>query len=161
EDSNANNAFNAGELGIAGVTLTLSGTNGLGQTVSGITTTTAADGTYSFSGLRPGTYVVTETVPATYLAGAATVGTVNGTAVGTATSSTAIGSIALTSGQGGVNYRFGDYRSPTRRSSDHEDSNANNAKNAGELGLANVTLTLSGTNGLGQAVSGITTTTAA
>src|SRR5205085_1522160 len=109
EDSNANNAKDGGEAGLAGVTVTLTGTNGLGQPVSA-TATTAADGTYTFSGLRPGTYTITETVPSGYLVGVATVGTVSGTAVGTASSSTVIGSIGLTSGQAGINYNFGDYK---------------------------------------------------
>ena len=77
-----------GEPGIAGVTLTLSGTNGLGQSITA-TTTTAANGTYSFStdsngnSLRPGTYQIAETQPSGYLPGATAVGTVNGTADGT------------------------------------------------------------------------------
>src|SRR5204862_3127531 len=83
--------FNAGEPGIAGVTLTLSGINGLGQAISA-TTTTAANGTYSFTldsngnALRPGTYQVVETQPSGYLFGAATVGTANAVTDGTATS---------------------------------------------------------------------------
>src|SRR5205085_1931675 len=102
QDTNGNGAFNAGEPGIAGVTLTLSGTNGLGQAITA-TATTAADGTYSFSTdsnsntLRPGTYQVVETQPSGYLLGAAAVGTVNGAADGTAASATTISSIALTS----------------------------------------------------------------
>src|SRR5206468_2804489 len=100
---------------IAGVTMTLTGTNGLGQSISA-TTTTAANGTYSFatdsSGnqLRPGTYVITETAPSGYLLGAAAVGTVNGSADGTLVSATQISTIALTSGQVGINYNFGDLK---------------------------------------------------
>ena len=65
----------------------MSGTNGLGQTITA-TTTTASDGTYSFStdsngnALRPGTYTITETQPTGYLAGTASVGTVNGSSDG-------------------------------------------------------------------------------
>src|SRR5207247_7433507 len=67
-DTNGNGALNAGEPGIAGVTVTLSGTNNLGQAISA-TTTTAANGSYSFStdsnsnALRPGSYQITETQP--------------------------------------------------------------------------------------------------
>jgi hypothetical protein len=44
------------------VTVTLTGTNQLGQTVT-MTTTTDSNGYYHFDGLRPGTYNVVETQP--------------------------------------------------------------------------------------------------
>jgi hypothetical protein len=165
QDTNGNNAFDSGEPGIAGVTVTLTGTNGLGQAVSA-TTTTAANGTYSFATdgggnqLRPGAYTVTETQPSGYLLGAATVGTVNGSADGTASSATTISSIALNSGQNGVNYRFGDYQPVTVSGLVYVDTNGNGALNSGEPGLAGVLLTLTGTNGLGQSVTATTTTAA-
>jgi hypothetical protein len=165
QDTNGNNAFDSGEPGIAGVTVTLSGTNGLGQAITA-TTTTAANGTYSFSTdsggnqLRPGTYTITETQPSGYLLGAATVGTVNGTADGTITSATKISSIALTSGQGGINYLFGDYKAVTLAGQVYQDTNGNGALDAGETGIAGVTLALSGTNGLGQAITATATTAA-
>src|SRR5207253_6486306 len=53
-----------GEPGLAGVTLTLTGTASInGQTVTK-TTTTISGGSYVFSGLEPGTYKITETTPA-------------------------------------------------------------------------------------------------
>jgi hypothetical protein len=164
-DANGNNAFDAGELGMAGVTVTLSGTNGLGQAVSA-TTTTNASGNYSFSTdssgnqLRPGTYTITETVPSGYLAGAATVGTVNAVADGTVASPTSISSIALTSGQSGFNYLFGDYKAVSVAGMVYQDTNGNNAFNAGEPGIAGVTLTLTGTNNLGQSITATATTAA-
>jgi hypothetical protein len=50
--------FQTGDPGISGVTVTLTGTNEANQTVH-LTTKTAFDGTYSFTGLLPGTYDVT------------------------------------------------------------------------------------------------------
>jgi hypothetical protein len=47
----------------AGVTIVLTGTNGQGQAVSQ-STTTGANGEYSFTPLAPGTYTVSEQVPA-------------------------------------------------------------------------------------------------
>ena len=70
------------EAGIGSVTLTLTGTNDLGNSVNA-TTTTAADGTYSFNNLRPGTYQVVETQPANYLDGKATVGSIGASQVST------------------------------------------------------------------------------
>ena len=53
------------ELGIGGVTVTLTGTTGSGVPVS-LTTTTAADGTWSFAELVPGSYTVAESQPAAW-----------------------------------------------------------------------------------------------
>ena len=157
-DANANGILDAGEVGIAGVTMTLKGTNGLGQSITA-TTTTVAGGAYSFSTdsngnlLRPGTYQVIETSPAGYVAGATSVGTVNGTADGTVVAYGHIGSIALTSGQTGFNYNFGDIEPVTIIGTVYVDSNGNNRLDAGEPGLSGVTVTLTGTNGLGQTVT--------
>ena len=58
-DLNHNGIQDSGEPGIAGVTVTLS---------TGPTTTTDAQGAYSFGGLQPGTYTVTVATPATFVA---------------------------------------------------------------------------------------------
>ena len=72
-----NDGSPAGDTGIPGATVTLMGTDDLGNPVT-LTTTTAADGTYSFSNLRPGTYKVTETQPVGYLDGKDSAGTSGG-----------------------------------------------------------------------------------
>src|SRR5205823_452289 len=154
-----------GDTGIAGVTVSLSGTNGLGQSITA-TTTTASDGTYSFSTdsnsnvMRPGTYQITETHPSGYLAGATSVGTVNGSTDGTVVSSGKVGSIGLTSGQGGINYNFGEVQSVTISGTVYHDDDGSGTFDSGESGFASVTLTLSGTNGLGQSITATTTTAA-
>ena len=70
--------------GLGGVTVTLSGTTYVGATLVGTnltpiavsyTTTTAGNGTYSFAGLAPGKYTVTEATPSGYATEAANVGT--------------------------------------------------------------------------------------
>lgn len=63
EDYNRNGLQDAGEPGIAGATVVLK--DGGGNTVG--TTTTDANGIYSFTNLAPGTYSVTFTTPATYI----------------------------------------------------------------------------------------------
>jgi len=61
-DDNNDGIKQAGEAGIKGVKIILTGTNDLGQSVI-ITTTTDANGYYIFASLRPGTYTVTEVQP--------------------------------------------------------------------------------------------------
>lgn len=63
-----------GEAGIAGVLLTLTGTDTLGQAVNA-TATTDANGAYSFANLAGGTYTVTQTQPAGFRDGQEIVGT--------------------------------------------------------------------------------------
>ena len=79
DDANDDGVMDRGEIGIAGVTLTLTGTNDLGNSVD-LTATTGIDGSYDFSGLRPGTYAVAVVPVAGYLAGHVTVGNAGGSA---------------------------------------------------------------------------------
>ncbi|MFZ6648795.1 SdrD B-like domain-containing protein [Undibacterium sp. TJN25] len=84
-----------------GVTLTLSGTDDLGNAVSA-TQISSGTGAYLFAGLRPGTYTVTETQPAGIVS--ATPGAFAGkdqgaTVRGTVSSSEIIGSIAIAAGR--------------------------------------------------------------
>jgi LPXTG-site transpeptidase (sortase) family protein len=62
-DLNGDSALGAGEPGLVGVTVDLLDSGG---TVTA-TTLTAADGSYSFTGLSAGTYTVRETDPATFV----------------------------------------------------------------------------------------------
>ena len=57
-DEDGDGVQDAGEGGIAGLTVTLSGTDPYGNSVS-LTTVTGADGGYVFNDLLPGTYTVT------------------------------------------------------------------------------------------------------
>ncbi|GHU07899.1 hypothetical protein FACS189431_3210 [Alphaproteobacteria bacterium] len=62
------------DKGISGVTLTLTGTDTLGRTVSR-TTTTNSGGEYFFDNIYPGTYTVTETQPSGYISVGSKAGT--------------------------------------------------------------------------------------
>jgi large repetitive protein len=89
-----------GESGVSGVVVTLTGVNDLGA-ITPITTKTSCDGSYSFTGLRPGTYTITETPPAGFFDGEETVGSLGGI-IGT----DAITQIFVPSSGNGINYCF-------------------------------------------------------
>ncbi len=74
-------AYAQGDPGVANVTVTLTGVTLTDQQVSE-TATTDPSGDYSFTGLLPGVYALTDRpVPSTYTAGASTLGSEGGVAV--------------------------------------------------------------------------------
>jgi hypothetical protein len=95
--------------GVAGVLITLSGTDATGTAFS-LTATTDLNGNYSFSNVAAGSnYTVTESaasLPAGYYATGAFPGTVNGTTDGTTTITTEIDTVNLNGGDSGLNYNF-------------------------------------------------------
>ena len=107
-DSNNNGLRDPGEAGFAGNVLQLSGTNDLGAAVS-LSATTAADGTYAFPTLRPGTYTVTQpTQPPGSINGITTAGSAGGTATPVTTLPSAITAIVLGSGVASGGNNFGE-----------------------------------------------------
>jgi large repetitive protein len=131
-DTDANNAFTAGEGGVGLVTVTLK--NAAGTTIA--TTTTASDGTYSFTGLGAGTYTVVETQPSGYTDKADTAGTSGGTVT-----NDTISAIALTAGTDASGYNFGE-GGTIWSGTVYVDANANGTRDSGETGISGVTLAL-------------------
>ena len=155
-DINNDGIKQAGDLGIGGVPVRLQGINDRGVAVD-LTLNTNADGSYAFTGLRPGTYSVTETAqPAGKADGKETAGSTGGnTSV-----NEVISSIVVGAGQSSTNNNFGEIQPAKAHIGDlvFEDKNANGVQDAGEVGIANVTVNLCDAAGL---IVGTTTTDAA
>lgn len=131
---------------ILGAVVTLQGTNDMGQSVNQQVVTTA-DGTFSFAGLRPGTYQLTTTAGKRIMADAQL-----GTAGGTAGTSQ-ISQIPLGSGTIGTNYIFNAIVPSALVGTSYQDNNANGVYDGNDTLLANVNLTLTGTDYKGRAVT--------
>jgi hypothetical protein len=67
---------------------------------------TLADGSYSFAGLTPGTYTITETIPTGYADSSTTAGTINNNTVGSPSTQGFISNITLNAGDNGIQYDF-------------------------------------------------------
>ena len=145
-DSNDNGVKDSGEIGIAGVTVTLAGTNDLGPV--NLTLQTGADGSYLFGNLRPGTYTITETPPANYLDGKDAVGSAGG-----ALGNSLISAISLNAGVNGINYNFAALLPSSLSGFVYFDANNNGAMDPGEPGIPGTSVTLTGTNDLGGSVN--------
>jgi hypothetical protein len=102
KDFNHDGQVDFGEHGIAGVTISLTGTDDLNNSVS-LSQATDSEGTYLFANLRPGTYTIHETQPANYGQGIDSVGSAGGSL--TATDQFLV---QLGSGVNGINYNFGE-----------------------------------------------------
>jgi uncharacterized repeat protein (TIGR01451 family) len=162
-DTNANGCQDAGELGIPGVTLTLTGT----ATGDGSVTdhqTTDASGHYLFTE-APGTYTVTVDA-SNFAAGGALAGftaspTLNpacGTALDSNPNPSGTTPGTLPGGSSDLTVDFGYFKPVTVGDFVWNDVNANGCQDAGEVGIPGVTLTLTGTNGSGVAVTDHATT---
>ena len=102
-DANRNGVRDAGEAGIGGVGITLTGTDDRGNPVS-VAGSTDAAGNFVFSGLRPGTYNIAESQPADLGQGSNAVGSAGGLLVAT----DVFGQINLGPGAVATGYLFGE-----------------------------------------------------
>ena len=159
EDKNGNGIQDAGEPGIAGVTVTLTGTTGNGTPVT-LTATTDANGKYVFTDLVPGTYKVTFGKPATFTASPINEGTDDTKDSDADPASGMTGNYTLVSGENNTTVDAGFYKPASLGDFVWEDKNGNGVQDAGEPGIAGVTVTLTGTTGNGTPVTLTATTDA-
>ncbi len=151
-DCNNDGIQQPSETGIQGVTLTLTGTDNTGTAVY-LVTTTNSQGSYDFDSLNPGTYIITESAPAGYFEGKNTAGTAGGTVSGDV-----ISNITLIAGVNASGYNFADLTPSTVSGEVYYDFNQNGVLDKDDFGIAHVTMTLTGTNDLGQSID-LTTVT--
>ncbi|UNK49340.1 hypothetical protein MNR01_16700 [Lysobacter sp. S4-A87] len=152
-DTNNDGVIDTSETGIASVTIQLTGQSLTGTPVS-LTQTTDADGRYRFEGLPAGTYVLTEPdQPPGTVNGITVPGSSTGTATAPNTVPSQISGILLTLNQEAINYNFGEAPGASIAGKVYIDENLNGAFDAGEAGIPNVIVTLTGNDDLGQTVN--------
>ncbi|WP_322494448.1 SdrD B-like domain-containing protein, partial [Chloroflexus sp.] len=155
EDRNGNGVQDTGEPGISGVTVTLYRASD--NSVAG-TATTLADGSYSITGLLPGEYyIVFSNLPSGYIFTAADQGdNALDSDANPTTGRTA--NFTLVSGQTDPTWDAGLFGAASIGNYVWLDVNGDGIQNDGTTGIADVTVTLSGTTSAGVAVNRTTTT---
>ena len=151
-DPNNNGTQNDGEPGIPGATVSLTGFNDLEQSVT-IATSTDDSGHFGFTGLRPGTYTITETRPPGYLDGKDSAGNTVGTLA-----TDVVGNFTLAEGQQDSGVTFGNLAPGSLSGSVYVDANDDGIRQETEAGVGGVTLTLTGTDDLGHTVDAVVAT---
>src|SRR5437660_1672146 len=101
-DLNNNGVMDPGEAPLAGVTINLFGSDDRGQAV-GMFQMTAADGSFHFRNLRPGSYSLNEVQPTGYFDGKDSLGSAGGQKT-----NDEFTDIFLNAGVDAVNYKFGE-----------------------------------------------------
>jgi len=158
-DASNDGVKDAAETGIEGAFVRLTGTNDKGAITPQIFET-LADGSYSFSLLRPGTYKVEQVAqPTGFLDGKDSDGSL---ANGDASANDEISSIEITSGQSASAYNFGEVIASTVSGYVYHDSDNDGdfADEPAGSGISGVTITLTGKDDLGADVNATTTTNA-
>jgi hypothetical protein len=156
-DQDSSGDLGAGDVGLGGVTLLLLDLDAL---VLVATTTTAEDGSYAFTRddlgnlLLPSRYQIIEYQPDGYAQGFNAAGTVRGVVTGYDAPGDVITGIALSSGDDGIGYNFGESEPIEFYGRVYEDKNDNGAYDPGEPGIPGVWLYLFGYDQTGEIIAG-------
>ncbi len=144
EDKNGNGVKNDGDNGLQDWTIKLYDSND----VEVQSKTTAADGTYSFDPVGPGTYKVCEVLPSDWVQtfpNASTPAPANETIINTCPPPSGTGYGYQFTSQSGVdlpNNNFGNFKKITKSGMKWEDKNGNGVKDDGDNGLQDWTIKL-------------------
>ncbi|MCK6373166.1 MAG: carboxypeptidase regulatory-like domain-containing protein, partial [Zoogloea sp.] len=150
-DANANGVQDAGEAGVAGVTVKL--LDSTGAVVS--TTATDANGNYLFSSLTPGDYAIQVTAPAGYVVSGKDQGGNDATDSDIDPTTGKTINTTLSAGETDLSWDAGIYKTASIGDKVWLDSNKNGVQDAGEAGVAGVTVKL--LNAAGTVVATATT----
>ena len=153
-DSNNNGVRDTGEVGIPGVTITVTGTDTNGKPVN-LTTVTQADGSWSLPSLPLSDatgYTVRETQPATWADGLDHVGNAGGTL-----GNDVITGVVINAGTDATGYDFGE-RGATLKGQVFNDANDNGVRDPNEVPISGVKVTLTGNDANGTPVMRMITT---
>ncbi len=142
-DVNGNGIQNTGEAGISGVTVNL--LNAAGAIIA--TTTTNSGGNYLFSGLTPGDYAVQVVAPSGYRYTTRDAGTSDASDSDVDTTTGKTGNYTLVSGQSNLTVDAGLVQQARIGDLVWEDRNYNGIQDAGEAGIANVSVKLLSSTG--------------
>ena len=140
DDVDGDDVLDAGESGISGVTIDVSGTDANSSPVNR-STVTASDGSYVVAGLLSGTYEVAETQPAGYTNGNVLLGSVGGTL-----GADVVTGVTLEPGVDAVDYSFTEHHD-TIGDRVWMDDDADGVQDAGEHGIAGLGVVAYDTNG--------------
>jgi protocatechuate 3,4-dioxygenase beta subunit len=152
-DQNADGVQAASDINQAGITVQL--LDSTGAPIAGKTAITDANGAYSFTGLKPGSYAVQVTAPTgnTFSGIGTNANAALDSIVGTTGKTTAV---TLVSGANVPNQNAAFYAPATVTAVIYTDLNADGSKGASETGLAGVTVALLDANGNPTGLTAVT-----
>jgi len=151
EDTNGDGIQDANEDGIPNTSVTLTGTDQLGNPVT-LNTSTDADGFYLFTNLVPGTYKLTFGQPGGFEPTAQDQGTDDVDSDIDPSTLMTINTV-LDAGESDLSWDAGFYQPASIGNYVWEDTNGDGIQDANEDGIPNVTVTLTGTDGAGNPVT--------
>lgn len=167
-DANNDGVIDPTESGIAGVELLLTGVDINNAPIAPISFTTLTDGEYAFLNLPPGTYKVVEKNQAVgTLDGKTKIGNIGGTPMGTqgqpdgtatVSNPSNIAVIKVGVGEFSVQNNFGEIPAGLISGFVYNDGNDDGIKDSDEGGYAGISVTLTGTDDMGNPVNTTVTT---
>jgi uncharacterized repeat protein (TIGR01451 family) len=149
-DADSDGVRDSGELGLANVSINLSGTDAASN-VFNLDVQTDATGNYLFSDLLAGTYALSEAQPNGYADGLDSLGSASGTL-----GNDSITAISLPEATDATDYGFGE-NGQSLTGAIYVDENGNGTRDAGEAGIPSVSVTLAGSTANSNDVCGFVT----